>query len=104
MEFIETSIFMHQIYRLLSPEEFRALQAFLVEHPDAGQLIVGSGGLRKLRWAASGRGKRGGIRTIYYWVVPHNVYLLFAYAKNKQENLTPQQISILRDLIKKELA
>ena len=65
--------------------------------------MPGSGGLRKIRWAGSGRGKRGGIRVIYYLVRDDRVYLLFAYPKNKQENLTSQQLKVLRKIVEMEL-
>ena len=65
-EFIETSVFTRRVQRLLSPEAYRLLQIFLSFHPDAGVVIPKSGGLRKLRWAAGGKGKRGGVRIIYF--------------------------------------
>ncbi len=72
----------------------------LIERPDAGPLIPGAGGLRKLRWAMPGRGKRGGARVIYYWRTAADVvYLVFAYAKNDQEDLTPEQARQLGRLI-----
>jgi len=67
MVIIETSVFTRRITELLSDDEYRELQATLVERPKAGPVIPGSGGIRKLRWSASGRGKRGGARVIYYW-------------------------------------
>jgi mRNA-degrading endonuclease RelE of RelBE toxin-antitoxin system len=66
---IETSIFTRQVQKLLSTEEYRQLQRALVFRPDLGQVIPGSGGLRKVRWAITGRGKSGGVRAIYYWAV-----------------------------------
>ena len=67
MIFIETSIFTKRITESVSDEDYHKLQVLLAEHPDAGDLIRGSGGIRKIRCAASGRGKRGGARTLYYW-------------------------------------
>ena len=64
MEIIETSIFTRRVSELLSNEAYRELQSELVIRPAAGAVIAGSGGLRKLRWAGSGRGKRGGVRVI----------------------------------------
>ncbi|WP_079434905.1 type II toxin-antitoxin system RelE/ParE family toxin [Zoogloea sp. LCSB751] len=81
-------------------EDLRGLQSILIEHPDAGPLIPGAEGLRKLRWAMPGRGKRGGARVIYYWRTAADVvYLVFAYAKNDQEDLTPDQARQLAKLI-----
>jgi mRNA-degrading endonuclease RelE of RelBE toxin-antitoxin system len=72
-------------------------------NPESGDLIRGAGGLRKLRWAGSGRGKRGGLRVIYYWHVPGNIILfLLAYPKNEQKNLTPAQIKILKSILQTE--
>jgi mRNA-degrading endonuclease RelE of RelBE toxin-antitoxin system len=72
-------------------------------NPERGDLIRGSGGLRKIRWTGSGRGKRGGLRVIYYWHVPGSVILfLLAYPKNKQDDLTADQIKLLKTLVKNE--
>ena len=101
--FRETSIFTRQITGLLSDDELNALQWALMADPESGDLIRGSGGLRKLRWAGSGRGKRGGLRVIYYWHVPGSVILLLlAYPKNEQENLTPDQLKVLKSIIQTE--
>lgn len=71
--------------------------------PEQGAVIPGSGGLRKLRWAGRGHGKRGGTRVIYYWFVSESViYMLFAYAKNAAADLTPAQVKVLRQLVKEE--
>lgn len=101
--FKETSFFTRQTVDLLSDEELTALQWALMANPESGDLIRGSGGLRKLRWAGSGRGKRGGLRVIYYWHVSGSVILLLlAYPKNEQENLSPEQIKILKSIIENE--
>jgi hypothetical protein len=69
------------------------LSNILVEKPDSGDIIQGSGGIRKIRWAASGRVKRGGARVIYYWATQHDqIFMLYAYAKNERENLTKEQL------------
>jgi len=100
---IETSIFTRQVQALLSDEEYRQLQMALVLHPDMGSLIPGSGGLRKARWSLAGHGKRGGVRVIYYWAVVHDkILMLFMYAKNEQDDLTPEQIKVLRRIIEEE--
>ena len=79
----------------------RALQSFLLARPDAGEAIRGGSGLRKLRWSASGRGKRGGARVIYYRHVPGEcIYLVYAYAKNVQDDLTREQVKVLANLMK----
>ncbi len=82
-------------------DDLRALQSFLLVSPDAGDLIRGGAGLRKLRRSAQGRGKRGGARVIYYWHVPrHHIYLIYGYVKIRREDLTPQQIKVLGELMK----
>ena len=103
LTFSETTVFTRQITELLSDDELNALQWLLIANPDRGDLIRGSGGLRKIRCAGSGRGKRGGLRVIYYWHVPGSTILfLLAYPKNEQENLTPTQLKVLKSIIETE--
>ena len=84
----------------LNDDEYRLLQATLMANPAAGNLIRGSGGIRKIRWAAAGTGKRGGIRVIYYWITEHDhVLLLTVYRKSEVSDLTPVQIRALRALV-----
>jgi hypothetical protein len=88
MLFVATSAFSAQRDDWLSDEEYRALQNDLIEHPDAGDLIRGSGGIRKMRWAAKGKGKSGGVRVIYYWAkAPSHVYLLTLYGKSERADI-----------------
>ena len=100
LTFIESPVYSEQIDDLLSAEDHRQLQLHLLEQPNRGDMIKGAGGLRKLRWAGSGRGKRGGIRIIYYLWHNDTAFLLFAYPKNQQEDLTPSQAKLLHQLIK----
>jgi mRNA-degrading endonuclease RelE of RelBE toxin-antitoxin system len=103
MVIIETSIFTRRVQALLSDEEYRELQTTLVNRPQSGTIMVGSGGLRKLRWAAKGKGKRGGSRVIYYWAVTHEqLLMLLIYSKNEQEDLTRDQLKILRMWVEEE--
>ncbi len=103
MRFLETPIFTQSIQVLLGDEEFRHLQVALLLRPEQGPLIRGSGGLRKLRWSAPGRGKRGGVRVIYYWHPGDAAfYLLFAYAKGTRDDLSSAQARALRRLVKEE--
>jgi mRNA-degrading endonuclease RelE of RelBE toxin-antitoxin system len=103
MVIFETSIFTRQVQALLSDEEYRQLQMALILHPDLGAVIPGSGGLRKVRWSTGGRGKRGGVRVIYYWAVVHDrILMLFMYAKNEQDDLTPEQLKVLRRIVEEE--
>ena len=101
--FIETSIFTKEIQNLISDDSYRQLQAALVLRPDAGDLIKGSGGLRKIRWSLRGKGKRGALRIIYYWDTPDTIYMLFPYKKSEQEDLTQSQLKLLRELVKEFL-
>ena len=101
MIFIELTPFVAFRNEYWTDEDLRALQSFLLVRPDAGDLIRGGSGLRKLRWAAQGRGKRGGARVIYYWQSEHNhIYLIHGYVKSEREDLTPQQVKLLADLLK----
>jgi hypothetical protein len=72
MVLIETSIFTRQVQEFLTDEDHAQLQAALISRPSLGSVIKGTGGLRKMRWALPGKGKRGGIRIIYYWAVKHD--------------------------------
>lgn len=91
--FLETPVFTRQIKALVDDEEYRKLQLRLVANPDCGDLIPRSGGLRKIRLGVAGRGKRGGARVVYYWVSARSqIYMLLAYAKNVQEDLTQEQL------------
>jgi mRNA-degrading endonuclease RelE of RelBE toxin-antitoxin system len=103
LTFCETAVFTRQVSELLSDDELNALEWSLLADPGRGEIIRGSGGLRKIRWAGSGRGKRGGLRIIYYWYVPGSIILfLFAYAKNVHDDLSPAQLKILKSIIETE--
>jgi len=100
---VETRAFTARIGSLLPDDEYRNLQLELVHRPTAGSVIVGTGGLRKLRWAASGRGKSGGARVIYFWhPASDTILMLLAYPKNEQDDLTATQRHALRKLIESE--
>jgi mRNA-degrading endonuclease RelE of RelBE toxin-antitoxin system len=97
LEFIETSIFTHQINSYLNPDEYEKFQEELMANPKKGMVIPGSGGMRKIMVAGQGRGKRGGARVIYYLVTKKGVILLlFAYPKNVQDDLDASQLTVLR--------
>lgn len=103
MIIVETSVFTRRVLNLLTAEEYRQLQLALVENPDSGKVIAGSGGLRKIRWSMAGSGKRGGVRVIYYWAVRRSILLmLMIYAKNEMDDLSPVQLRVLRRLVEEE--
>jgi hypothetical protein len=86
--FVETKLFTRLVGDYLSDDEYLRLQAALAEAPESGAVVPGSGGVRKLRWAQPGRGKRGGIRVIYYAKTREGViWMLTIYAKNEEENI-----------------
>jgi hypothetical protein len=85
--------------QLIGEDGIEALAAYLADHPDSGDVIPGGGGIRKLRWAAKGKGKRGGVRIIYVAIaVAARVYLLRCYAKNVKTDLTVDEKRQLRQL------
>lgn len=101
MELIETPVFTKKITDILSDEEYSELQWALVINPEAGSIIQGGRGIRKLRWALPGSGKRGGLRVIYYlYAQDEKIYLLLPYRKSEQEDLTNEQIKILSKYVK----
>lgn len=86
--FVESKLFTRLVGDYLTDDEYSRLQAALAEAPESGAVVPGSGGVRKLRWAQPGRGKRGGIRVIYYAKTREGViWLLTIYAKNEEENI-----------------
>lgn len=104
MEFIETSVFTRQITELLNDSEYELLQHELLLDPMKGVLIQRSAGLRKLRWKTRSKGKRGGIRVIYYYITEdEKIYMLLAYLKSSKDNLSNQELKILRSIVEEEL-
>ena len=97
MEFIEAPIFTRVINDYLSETDYASLQYTLAFRPEVGKVIPKTGGIRKLRWPGKGRGKRGGLRIIYYWrKSAHEIWLLTLYAKNEEENLSHEVLQALR--------
>jgi|SRR6187431_2552636 len=103
MRFVETPIFTASLVRHLEDESYSRLQVALMLRPEQGSLIPGAGGLRKVRWAKPGRGKRGGLRIIYYWAPAEAAfYMLYCFAKNEQGELTPTQARTLGRMVREE--
>ncbi len=100
MVIYETSIFTKKISSLLNDEEYRNLQNNIVESPSLGNIIKNSGGIRKLSYKGSGRGKRGGTRIIYYWATSEEkIFMLYVYLKKDADNLTDDQLAKLKKLV-----
>jgi hypothetical protein len=100
MTVVETQTFLERAEAILDESERAELIAYLATNPEAGQLIAGTGGARKLRWAAQGKGKRGGARTIYYYhdeSIP--LFVLDIYAKNEKANLSEADKRSLKRLL-----
>jgi mRNA-degrading endonuclease RelE of RelBE toxin-antitoxin system len=98
--FVEASHFSKHLPHYLADEEYRLLQKFLAERPDAGAIIRGAAGIRKARWAARGKGKSGGVRVIYYWQrAEERIHLLLIYGKGEQADLTAQDLRRVKELL-----
>ena len=98
----EIEPFQRKVEKLLSEEERQELISYLSEHPSSGDLIQGTGGIRKLRWARGSKGKSGGIRVVYYFhseIMP--LYLLAAFGKNEKTNISAEEKHLLSKLVKK---
>ena len=98
--FIETTESTRHLRSYLDDDNYAALQAFLAANPDAGDIVRGTGGIRKLRWRSKGRGKRGGSRVIYYrFVAEDHIYLLTLYGKGAKDDLTPAERTAWRRVV-----
>ena len=106
MEFVEAPAFTRHVDAYLDAGQLLALQLFLMEEPEAGKVMPGTGGFRKLRWGDQlrGKGKRGGLRVIYYWLSDwQQIWLFTLYGKDDAADLTTQQKKQLRTAITAEL-
>jgi mRNA-degrading endonuclease RelE of RelBE toxin-antitoxin system len=100
LTFVESPAFSKQLAELWPDAEYAAFQQFLAANPESGDVIPGLGGLRKVRWTAKGKGKRGGARVIYLLLLPPGViYLFYAYTKGDMTDLSPEQKKRLRGAV-----
>ena len=103
MIFIETTIFTKLLPKYLTDDEYRALQWYLLVYPDTGDLVRGSGGIRKVRWAPEGKGKRGGIRVMYYWKKSDKeIWLLTLYSKSEKTTIPGHILKKIAEEIENE--
>jgi len=98
-------MFTRLVLGLMDDDGYARLQAVLALRPDLGKIIPDGGGIRKVRWAGSGRGRRGGLRFIYYWRPDANrIWMLLVYPKSERDNLSAAQLRQLRILVKEFLS
>jgi mRNA-degrading endonuclease RelE of RelBE toxin-antitoxin system len=101
VEFIETSTFTKLLYTYLTEDEYVGLQGFMVKNPEAGKLVPGSSGVRKLRWGMMGQGKRGGVRIIYYFKKREDeIWLLTLYSKSDTGSIPAHLLKQIAEEIK----
>ncbi|NDL64847.1 type II toxin-antitoxin system RelE/ParE family toxin [Acerihabitans arboris] len=101
MLFIESDIFTEDVKELLTDDEYREFQTYLAANPDKGDVIQETGGLRKIRWSAAGKGKRGGVRVIYYHKVAESqLRMILIYKKGIKDDLSSDEKRQLRELNK----
>lgn len=100
IKFIETSIFTRQIKQIATDEELRILQNELIGRPEKGDIIKGTGGIRKMRMAIGSQGKSGSARVIYFLATKEIIYLIMAYPKNMKDSLTDEEKIALKKVIK----
>jgi hypothetical protein len=99
-EFVESSLFSKMVYDYLSEDDYTSFQQFLLEQPEAGDVVKGSGGVRKVRWARAGAGKSGGVRVCYYTRnAAGQIVLLVIYAKSVRARISGAALKQLKELL-----
>ena len=100
ISFVETKLFTRLVQEYLSDDEYSQLQQALAADPEVGSVIPASGGVRKMRWSVAGRGKRGGLRIVYFLRTRHGqIWMLTLYAKNVAENIPAHVLKQIKDEI-----
>ena len=100
ISFVETKLFTRLVQEYLSDDEYSGLQQALLADPELGSVIPGTGGVRKVRWGVAGRGKRGGIRVIYFLRTRQGqIWMLTLYPKNVAENIPAHVLKKIKDEI-----
>jgi mRNA-degrading endonuclease RelE of RelBE toxin-antitoxin system len=103
MEFIEAPAFTRHLYEYLTDDEYFGLQNFLLINPEAGKVVPGSGGVRKVRWGMSGSGKSGGVRVIYYFKRQDDeIWLLTIYSKSELDNIPAHILRLIAKEVKND--
>jgi hypothetical protein len=103
MEIKETPVFTRRLPEVMDDREYAFLQSALIANPQLGTVIPGTVGIRKMRWSASGRGKRGGARVIYFAALADGqILMLYVYTKNERDDLTEGQKQALRAIVEAE--
>jgi len=103
MVFVETTLFTKLLPSYFSDDEYRSLQSYLLQKPDAGDIVRASGGVRKVRWAAQGKGKSGGVRVMYYWKKSdHEIWMLTIYSKSERGTISGHLLKQISEAIKHE--
>jgi hypothetical protein len=101
--FVETKLFTKLVHEYLSNDDYGALQQSLIVNPESGDVIPGSGGVRKLRWGVAGRGKRGGLRVIYFLRLRHGeIWMLTLYGKTVADNIPAKVLKKIKEEIDAE--
>lgn len=101
--FIETSKFTEILSDYLSDDDYRGLQSYLLQKPDAGDIVRGSGGVRKVRWASAGKGKNGGVRAIYYWKKSeHEIWMPTMYSNSERATIPGHILKQIAEAIDNE--
>ncbi|MCK5706253.1 MAG: type II toxin-antitoxin system RelE/ParE family toxin [Candidatus Aureabacteria bacterium] len=104
MKFIETPMFTKLLKGILTDDDYKNLQLALLTNPKKGKVIPEGGGLRKIRWKIESKGKRGGVRVIYYWIsAEYTFYMITLYKKSYKEDLTKEQLKALVKYVKEYL-